>query len=391
MAPSDNLWAFFTWLQVFSSRIIMPSTRCVCNGYDQEQKGLRTMKCLFVECSGNCMRMAPNGGLCVKCREGPKESKRQRTKDNKSIDHFSEKVIMSEGCKLDPETILKLEKALKDNKIKTRTAQIDSVRELFISPSTIQNVNKTHDTFYDIKYDAFSKFSMKDTLVTVINEALKAVAPQFPGFVFGSFSLLYGWYSSGQIYHIDLRSDSFQYAVMITDDSPTTVFSTASMTHQQCCVQLGIPTLNENALVNCSSLLCSLNSIEHSKGSFSDSNVDSGTICVLKGGRVHAGPAFNKFRAVIFFTGTPSTLPPYDPRVQFNIFGMIDHICTYYYHNTKDTTQSMYRKNLFTVFKSFLVTYCCKYPKEQMAHTLSRLNNSYLKNIDLDKYYAILD
>ncbi len=145
-------------------------------------------------------------------------------------------------------------------------------------------------------------------------------------FVFDNFSLLVNFDPvKAQLPHLDMVEPNFQFGLIITADSPgTTVYEPVNQirnmedvkkhlwkdapqavsTLMQSRAQL---LLNEYGNVLCPDLRC-----------YYPGLLSCGTLCSIPGSVIHAGPACEKFRAVLFFSASPRDYSaPYHADTQY--------------------------------------------------------------------------
>lgn len=145
-------------------------------------------------------------------------------------------------------------------------------------------------------------------------------------YVFDNFSLLVSFDPvEAQWPHLDMIEPNFQFGLMITAESPGTIVfepvnRIATMDDARNFLWNDLPhplgermqsrahkILNEYGNVLCRNLRC-----------FYPGILQQGTICSMPGGVIHAGPACNHFRAVLFFSACPKGHQvPYHADIQF--------------------------------------------------------------------------
>ncbi len=145
-------------------------------------------------------------------------------------------------------------------------------------------------------------------------------------FVFDNFSLLVNFDPvKAQLPHLDMVEPNFQFGLIITTESPGTtiyepVYQIRSMEDVKERLWKDAPQsvsklmqlraqflLNEYGNVLCSNLR-----------SYYPGILQCGTLCSMPGSLIHAGPACEKFRAVLFFSASPRGYPaPYHADTQY--------------------------------------------------------------------------
>jgi hypothetical protein len=155
---------------------------------------------------------------------------------------------------------------------------------------------------------------------------------------------------------------------MVTDDSPTTIVSNAFVSHEDALTKLGVKKCNKPWFTNHCSIASDIREIVHKSNHMSSKNVDSGTVCMSKGGQIHRGPPVENevFRALIFFTATPKDSPEYHSDTQYNIFGLGDQLAGDY---------KEYKEQICTFLKSQLVMYLEYFTEEQLKKALRKIGD----------------
>lgn len=165
-------------------------------------------------------------------------------------------------------------------------------------------------------------------------------------FKFGNFSLILSYGDvPAQAPHVDLLAPNYQFVLCLTDGSPSTYFydmpekdrirSVQDLRRLWESIQEShedpFPENLASILEKCPDFLALLNDfgdVFHPNSTFKKikrclDSVRVGTVLSLPGGVVHAGPATESFRAVLFFSAVPiSCLAPvvaeYNPDTQFS-------------------------------------------------------------------------
>ncbi|EGB02460.1 hypothetical protein AURANDRAFT_68858, partial [Aureococcus anophagefferens] len=180
----------------------------------------------------------------------------------------------------------------------------------------------------DVSYDAFEGLDrdVKCNLIRWADVAVEAASKELgKEYAFSAFSLIFSWKSEQQIYHIDLQMGAYQFALILTE-SESTIYSSATMSLEDACIDLGIDHFNDPTLKNFCSLLSPLNRIDHFSKSITDGRVKPGTLSIIGGGKIHAKPKTTGFRAVIFFSACLIGWRSYNPNEQYNVFSLLDEI-----------------------------------------------------------------
>lgn len=160
----------------------------------------------------------------------------------------------------------------------------------------------------------------------------QAIASGYPNYIFHNFSILisYDW-APQQYPHIDLQRPNAQFGLVITDQSPGTVwFEPSHQIQSPCDLAQAWQSSSTGKWVSamehspkCRSLLKRFGDVLSPNFQRHEPNggnpLPTGTLLSLPGGVVHAGPASSKSRAVLFFSGHPCDTPirPYNPDVQY--------------------------------------------------------------------------
>ena len=348
----------------------------------------RLTKCQNASCKGNCSYAAPKNGLCRKCLGY--SSKKRRDVPTNEFTELQNGIVSSDCLKDIHFDTLAFEKELKNsvknsNSLPAGLVKIDSNYEMFIDPLSFNKNCVAPERFDDETFEAFEQFKYKQNILNVTIKALEYAEKLLTKYKFSGFSIIFGWKSPGQLWHIDLRKDQYQFMLYLTF-GPSTNFSLSKFSVVDSCCELGNETLSSHTVLqNNSSLFSSLNKIEYSKQSVTKGDASPGTLCVLKGGLLHAGPKYDKFRAVVFFTATLQPLELYNPSYQYNIFGLLDFL----YRDTKNKKIKTEIKN--NLLWTYLIQYCNRYPKSQMKAVVNRLVDSELKDIFLSELCHIYD
>ena len=182
-----------------------------------------------------------------------------------------------------------------------------------------------------------SKETIKQKIVDYAKR--QAVAAGYSNYQFHNFALIINYNECPQQYpHIDLQEPNAQFALMVTDHAPGTVWfdpqheiqtpldlAQAWQQHQPHS-QSPSPTAWIQSMEHspkCRSLLRRFGDVLSPSLVRHEPNrghpLPTGTLLSLPGGVVHAGPKSLNFRAVLFFSGHPTetTIPPYNPDVQY--------------------------------------------------------------------------
>jgi len=165
-------------------------------------------------------------------------------------------------------------------------------------------------------------------------------------YILGNFSLIINLNKvEAQYPHVDLWHPNIQYGLALTDHCPATmVFATEpSITTARDFQTVACPDLPEELVAlldeKCHGLFQNFGNVLHPKpiriqneqsDDTHDCSLRTGDVTILKGGRVHAGPAWNQPRVILFASGCPKTnksdhddndksraIEPYDPDVQY--------------------------------------------------------------------------
>jgi hypothetical protein len=357
---------------------------CPCKGYGKDNMNKKA--CQYVSCLGNCHLRAPVRGLCGKCSGSEqKRTHKRRLAKVTSVCALDDHTFHCESI-LSPQEIIRLETNLKNMKSDKSNVFIDSANEMFIDHEGLRNTNiRAPDK--SKKFTGFNGIDtdIKDKLLKMIENTIAQLSKQVPhNFIFSSFSLIYQWGSPGQLWHIDLKSDSYQICIVVTNDSPTTIVSKATTSSNEAVVELGMQSpCGEPFFFNYCPIVSSFNKIKYFATPMSKTNVDSGTVCVSKGGQIHAGPIVEneKFRALLFFTVGPNGQESYDSNEQYNIFGFVDRLVS---------GRHCELDRMIVFLKSQLVMYLQYFSIEQLKLTVEKLSRkmnkpllSFLKQLEL--------
>lgn len=149
------------------------------------------------------------------------------------------------------------------------------------------------------------------------------------GYVFDNFSLLINYDAcQSQYEHIDLQKPNVQCGLMVSDLSPPTrVFTCASIQTVQDLQQhvwKNIPVTLQHAIQNspeATDLLQTFGDCLHPLPTeFPPAPpLERGSLMGLEGSRLHAGPACETYRCILFFSGSKpgSSIENYDPDTQY--------------------------------------------------------------------------
>jgi len=348
----------------------MPTAPCPCAGYGNEQPGKLTA-CRNENCKGNCSLKGANGGLCSSCLG--KRKKREKVTNHTSESPVEDPSVLACDVRVTQDYIDELNRVLQE--LTTRRTprrglvEIDSANEIYIPSSALAKkpvMARTADDG-DVSYDAFEGLDrdVKCNLIRWTDVAVEAASKELgKEYAFSAFSLIFSWKSEQQIYHIDLQMGAYQFALILTE-SESTIYSSATMSLEDACIDLGIDHFNDPTLKNFCSLLSPLNRIDHSSKSITDGPVTPGTLCMMEGGKIHAKPKNKGFRAVIFFSACPIGRRAYNPNEQYNVFSLLDEI---YGH-----ADSHEKPKIKMEFEKHLPYYKEKYGEEHLRQVLSRL------------------
>jgi len=263
-------------------------------------------------------------------------------------------------------------------------AKIDSAYEMFIDDPQWEHIEYIRRNPSEVDFDSFDELpsELRSKLLSMISTTCEQLSSLLPQFAFCSFSLIYQWLSPGQVWHIDLRKDSWQFSIMVTDDSPTTIVSNSFLSPQDAVIKIGVGKCIDTWFTNYCSIASDITDIQHQSNPMSANNVNSGTVCMSKGGQIHRGPPVkDKFRALIFFTGAPNTSPDYNSDVQYNIFGLGYQLAEQF---------PEFEEHIITFLKSQLVMYSVHFSKKQLDQMLAKLGESTGVIQKLQKFMRIL-
>lgn len=181
--------------------------------------------------------------------------------------------------------------------------------------------------------------SVKEILLHYARKQAHLADPQHveDDYQYHNFAILinYGFNVPQQVPHIDLVHPNAQFGLMISEDSPGTIWydpvtpiqsprdlQQAWQHHYGHSNDDWVSVLEQDA--NCCYRLRRYgNVLSPELKKYETPLLKAGTLLSLPGGVVHAGPSCNAFRAVLFFSGYPAPntakgeVAPYDPDVQY--------------------------------------------------------------------------
>ena len=267
------------------------------------------------EClNDNCANKQKTDSLyCSTCK--------QRAYRSKKKEKEKEKTELSAVCTIEPRST-DIKAALHTSSLWTslRSLQldqgglqhIDSKKELF--------VNYRHNEYTDPRNDS-SLRSLTPSIHTeiknlidkcIIHEAEKLVNKLEKKVVkvnFSGFAILFAFSSDfEQIPHIDAEaSDYIFFYVLGPSVVPSTlVYKGDDVTHQEAAEFLNLPLDTKIAQIgHFRNFFQSRANIVKNMRPVSEEGWQPGTLCVLKGGKIHAAPKHKEPRAVLVFFGTP--------------------------------------------------------------------------------------
>ena len=291
-----------------------------------------------------CHRKAEKyrGGLCHKCRLASRriEFKQDTFDDN------------------DPNFISLLKTKLAKIK-KTRENDgliaIDSRFELYIKFDSILQRDKRPCDYFNDKLDQQLKNLLLHKIETIYKPAAKKLMKYFDPwntYSFDCFSLLWGINSKQQLPHIDLEEADYQFAIPLCDNcNPTLISNKPHLTIEEAQQRLNCDCLDGN-LITFKDVLYSRGELESSLVPVSPENWNYGTISCIRGGNVHAGPAQEDYRCVLFFVATkfPSS-GVYDPTSQWHGWSLVGKL-----HELETDKDRKYK--LSQAWISYLAQYC---------------------------------
>lgn len=189
--------------------------------------------------------------------------------------------------------------------------------------------SKVSTAFDRIVGEIESKHSLTDIRSHILDFA-KTQARKDPRIasdhVFDNFSLLVSYDPvDAQIPHIDMVEPNYQFGLIITDNSPSTVVyepvhKISTMEDVQQHLWKDLPMSVKNAMQKRVPQLLNAfgNVLCRDLRSFHPGYLKAGTICSMPGSVIHGGPACKEFRVVLFFSASPHGYnAPYHADTQF--------------------------------------------------------------------------
>uniref|UniRef100_A0A6C0F6K8 Uncharacterized protein n=1 Tax=viral metagenome TaxID=1070528 RepID=A0A6C0F6K8_9ZZZZ len=172
---------------------------------------------------------------------------------------------------------------------------------------------------------------------------------------FGSFSIIFGNKSIGQVPHIDVTKNCFQLILPLTNNSPTTLVCVRELTPMQVCDILRFKKEDapvfEPWIEQYGSLALPFEQLELNP--IINNPVNAGHMYGARGGLVHAGPKYDGHRAVLFMVAYKKDVINYDQDAQYNIFNIIFSLKKLFPSNTGvlNELNNEYKKKYETKYK----------------------------------------
>lgn len=189
---------------------------------------------------------------------------------------------------------------------------IDSKKEIF--------VKYQHNDYTDLRSNSSLRsltppiHTYIEDLITnfIIHEADKLVNKlegRVVKLIFSGFAILFAYSSEfPQIPHIDVEASDYIFIYVLGDRvvPSTLVYKGPEITDEQAAEFLNLPQdIKTVQIGHYKNLFQSRADIVKNMKPISEEGWQPGTLCVLKGGKVHAAPKHNEPRAVLVFFGTP--------------------------------------------------------------------------------------
>lgn len=292
-----------------------------------------TGKCSNQDCQN---KQKKDSRYCNTCKQRAYRLKKKEQSDTSTTEQ------LSAACTLEPS--IKIKQALHTPRLwtslkslqldKEGLQHIDSKKELF--------VNYEHNEYTDLRSDS-SLRSLTPPIHTciknlieqfIIHEAEKLVN-RLEGRVvklnFSGFAILFAFSSAfEQVPHIDAEASDYIFFYVLGEKvvPSTLVYKGDDVTHQQAAEFLNLPLDTKTAQIgHFRNFFQSRANIVKNMRPISEEGWQPGTLCVLKGGKIHAAPKHSEPRAVLVFFGTPETASDtYKSDTQWHIWSVINDL-----------------------------------------------------------------